>query len=154
MNRMLEVRLHEVAIGMLTMLPSRKIFFSFDEAYLKDPGRCILSQSFFRPSGALIPESKATLVRLPAFFSNLLPEGHLREYLARLAEVKSTEEFKLIELLGEDLPGAVSVAPLKTVKPKPSMIEIVEGNGVAQHPYRFSLAGVQLKFSAIAGASW
>jgi serine/threonine-protein kinase HipA len=150
MNRMLEVRLHEVAIGMLTMLPSRKIFFSFDEAYLKDPGRCILSQSFFRPSGALIPESNATLVKLPAFFSNLLPEGHLREYLARLAEVKSTEEFKLIELLGEDLPGAVSVAPLGTVKHKPSMIEIKEGNEVAQHPYRFSLAGVQLKFSAIA----
>jgi len=33
---------------------------------------------------------------LPPFFSNLLPEGHLREYLAARAGVKPGREFFLL----------------------------------------------------------
>lgn len=112
MTALLQVFLQDVAIGTLTMLPSGKTFFSFNETYLQDPDRQVLSQSFFRASGELIPETKASSVKLPAFFSNLLPEGHMRNYLAQVGNVKPTAEFKLIELLGEDLPGAVTVVPM------------------------------------------
>jgi len=49
--------------------------------------------------------------RVPPFFSNLLPEGPLREYLAKLADVESEREFFLLAVLGADLPGAVVVEP-------------------------------------------
>ncbi len=68
MTDLLQVYLHDAAIGTLTMLPSGKTFFSFNETYLHDPDKHILSQSFFRASGELIPESKASSVKLPAFF--------------------------------------------------------------------------------------
>jgi serine/threonine-protein kinase HipA len=149
MTNTLQVHLHGTAIGSLTMLPSRKIFFSFYENYADDPGRCILSQSFFRPSGELIPESSSSSGKLPAFFSNLLPEGHMRDYLARLGNINPTAEFSLIELLGEDLPGAVKVLPQEAGYGPPLEAAEEEGDH-GRHPYRFSLAGVQLKFSAVA----
>jgi serine/threonine-protein kinase HipA len=149
MTDLLQVFLQDAAIGTLTMLPSGKTFFSFNEKYLHDPDRQVLSQSFFRASGELIPETKASSVKLPAFFFNLLPEGHMRNYLAQLGNVKPTAEFKLIELLGEDLPGAVTVVPMggtSGLSQEPSEAK----QGDSKPAYRFSLAGVQLKFSAIA----
>jgi serine/threonine-protein kinase HipA len=149
MTSILQVYLHGTAIGSLTMLPSRKVFFSFYENYANDSDRCILSQSFFRPSGGLIQESSASSGKLPAFFSNLLPEGHMRDYLAQLGNIKPTAEFSLIELLGEDLPGAVKVVPLEAGH-GPSLAAAEEEGEHGIHPYHFSLAGVQLKFSAVA----
>jgi serine/threonine-protein kinase HipA len=149
MTSILQVQLHESAIGSLTMLPSRKVFFSFYENYANDSDRSILSQSFFRPSGELILESRASSGKLPAFFSNLLPEGHMRDYLAQLGNIKPTAEFSLIELLGEDLPGAVKVVPLEAGH-GPSLAAAEEEGEHGIHPYHFSLAGVQLKFSAVA----
>lgn len=149
MTKMLEVRLHGTVLGNLIMLPSRKMFVSFDEQYVNASCRNLLSQSFFRPSGELILESKTTFVRLPAFFSNLLPEGPMREYLARLGNVKPTEEFRLIELLGEDLPGAVTVAPQESARGEISKTHSDEEKDFGRRAYRFSLAGVQLKFSAV-----
>ena len=79
MTNLLRVSLNDKTIGTLTQLRSGGIFFAFDEDYLSDASRPVLSQSFFRPSGEMIPESKITSGRLPAFFSNLLPEGHMRD---------------------------------------------------------------------------
>jgi hypothetical protein len=55
--------------------------------------------------------------RVPPFFSNLLPEGPLRTYLAERAAVKAEREFFLLAVLGEDLPGAVTVTPLEAAEP-------------------------------------
>jgi hypothetical protein len=46
------------------------------------------------------------------FFSNLLPEGPPRDYLAGKARVKKEREFFLIAVRGADLPGAVTVEPI------------------------------------------
>ena len=149
MTNLLRVSLNDKTIGTLTQLRSGGIFFAFDEDYLSDASRPVLSQSFFRPSGEMIPESKITSGRLPAFFSNLLPEGHMRDYLAQRGGIKSSQEFRLIELLGQDLPGAVIIAPMDgTPADRSHTHEPDVANG--EPPYRFSLAGVQLKFSAIA----
>ena len=54
----------------------------------------------------LITDVRPTRTRLPPFFSNLLPEGPLREYLAERAGVNVKREFFLLWALGRDLPGA------------------------------------------------
>ena len=152
MTNILQVSIGDKNIGTLACLPSGSVFFAFDSGYTNDPKRLVLSQSFYQTSGKIIQETVATSGRLPAFFSNLLPEGYMRNYLAKHGGIKPSQEFKLIELLGADLPGAVIVRPFG------------ENSGVLAHadehdcktaqdqkPYRFSLAGIQLKFSAIAG---
>ncbi len=148
MTDRLEVRLGDVLVGKLTLVTGDRSFFAFEASYLNDPNRPVLSQSFFTRSGDLIPESKIVQTKLPPFFSNLLPEGHLRDYLAARGGIKPVREFKLIELLGEDLSGAVVIKPLDAL----ANLNESEGEGVVQEnaPYRFSLAGVQLKFSALA----
>lgn len=151
MTSLLRVALNDLPIGTLTRLPSGATFFAFDENYLKAAAtaRPVLSQSFFKPSGGLIPESRAASGKLPPFFSNLLPEGTMRDYLARRGGIKPANEFGLLELLGQDLSGAVQVTSLDG--PAPDTVPDREAENEKLHPLRFSLAGVQLKFSALAG---
>ena len=151
MAEILDVWLRQTRIGQLTLLPGDRTFFVFEEGYLNNPDRPVLSQSFFAGSGELIPETSTYRTKLPPFFSNLLPEGQLRTYLAKRGGVKPSREFILLELLGEDLPGAVSVksADQNNVPPKRHAKEKTK-NSSREQPYRFSLAGVQLKFSALA----
>lgn len=148
MSRTLRVSLNRLPVGTLTQLPGGGIFFAFDEGYLNMADRPVLSQSFFRPSGEIIPDSMSSSSTLPAFFSNLLPEGHMREYLAKLGGLKPSNEFQLIGLLGQDLPGAVIITPAEGVAADRVSVEETEPDN-NPHPLRFSLAGVQLKFSAV-----
>ncbi len=147
---MLEVSLAGRVIGTLSLLPGERSFFSFAKGYLDDPQRPVLSQSFFSRSGDLSPETRVVQTRLPPFFSNLLPEGPLRTYLAARGGIHPAREFRLLALLGEDLPGAVSVAyPREEIRER--LLEIDDpGRKRPESPYHFSLAGVQLKFSALA----
>ncbi len=147
MTQILSVHLGKDAVGTLTMLPSGSVFFQFDEDYQRQDKPPVLSQSFYRPDGSLVAESKSTRVQLPPFFSNLLPEGPMRHYLANRGGIKSTNEFSLLQLLGEDLPGAVRI----TGDAPPAVTPIKKHQSEDDKAFHFSLAGVQLKFSAIAG---
>lgn len=150
MTDLLEVRLGQLSVGRLVLTTGDRAFFAFDENYLNNENRPVLSQSFFTQAGDLIPETRTTQTRLPPFFSNLLPEGHLRTYLAERGGVKPEREFRLIELLGEDMPGAVVVRPLEGLA---GLQEPDVEKDTSQTPFRFSLAGIQLKFSALAESS-
>jgi serine/threonine-protein kinase HipA len=94
---------------------------------------------------------------VPPFFSNLLPEGHLRTYLSEKAGVKPEREFYLMAVLGGDVAGAVTIKPMDGGGRDDDQLhhdddhhhEDQEQKGVL----RFSLAGVQLKFSAVTEAS-
>jgi serine/threonine-protein kinase HipA len=90
-----------------------------------------------------------TQTKVAPFFSNLLPEAELREYVAQRAGVKSVRDLPLLQLLGEDLPGAVVVRNVEDGPPveSPDEPEVQAADGEVQ-PLRFSLAGVQMKFSA------
>ncbi len=150
MTSVLEIFLNERRVGVLTLLPDGRIIFSFDESYTEDPQRPVLSQSYFSAEGDLLPASKTYSGKAPPFFSNLLPEGQLREYLAARGDIKPTHEFHLLSLLGEDLPGAVIAKPSEGFsfprkKEEEEPLEIQS----EEQPLRFSLAGVQLKFSAL-----
>jgi len=147
----LDVSLHGDSIGVLTRLPDDSTLFSFHENYVEHPSRPTLSLSFKQPSGELkLPKTTPTRGgKLPAFFSNLLPEGHMRTYLAQQAGVHPEREFYLLEQLGQDLPGALTITPMLqqlAMLEAPSNEETSESNDGLFH---FSLAGVQLKFSAV-----
>jgi serine/threonine-protein kinase HipA len=116
--------------------------------YINDAERPTLSLSFRSAGGLLIPQSKQTQTRLPPFFSNLLPEGALRDYLAKRAGVNPAREFFLIWVLGQDLPGALTVRPADGQTLPPGVEEASQARK-SNALLRFSLAGVQLKFSAL-----
>ncbi len=143
----LEVTLLGKVVGTITHLPGDQSIFAFDEAYIADENRPTLSLSFHDTFGGLITELRPAHTRLPPFFSNLLPEGALRRYLAARAGVKEVREFPLLGILGEDLPGAVIVRPIGGER-WPEEGGHHERND-EDHAMRFSLAGVQLKFSAV-----
>lgn len=153
----LDVRLHGQSVGTLTRLPGDRVLFAFSDAYVQDLERPTLSLSFKDAFGELITESRPTQTRMPPFFSNLLPEGALREYLAERAGVKLEREFFLAWVLGLDLPGALQIVPAEgnALPPDDSGEERLEGEGSGTEDgiLRFSLAGVQLKFSAIQKAT-
>jgi serine/threonine-protein kinase HipA len=151
----LAVNLHGRRIGVINRIGGDRHLFSFEQDYIDDANRPILSLSFKGQAGGLVIPTRAVTARLPVFFSNLLPEGHLRDYLAARAGVKPQREFFLLAVLGADLPGALNVAPMD----QPQQGAAHEGGDrdeeerVPKTALRFSLAGVQLKFSAVMEAS-
>lgn len=148
----LEVLLNDQKVGVITALGGDQSIFSFDDAYADDPDRPTLSLSFKGEQGGLLRDHRPTQTRLMPFFSNLLPEGTLRDYLAKRAGIKPMREYPLLEVLGPDLPGAATVRPLGEGvlddDDEDQHEDETEGTG-GQGALRFSLAGVQLKFSAV-----
>ena len=146
----LNVRLHGTKIGTITHIPGDRTFFAFTDEYVADQSRPTLSLSFKDEHGGLITQWPSKQRRLLPFYSNLLPEGHLREYLAARAGIHTEREFFLLCALGRDLPGALTVdsseGELWPLEPGEE-----EGNApnFKEKALRFSLAGVQLKFSAV-----
>lgn len=152
----LEVLLYGAPIGTITRLSGDRTIFAFNEDYIADANRPVLSLAFKDSLGELITEFKPYQTRLMPFFSNLLPEGHMRTYLAERAGVNPDREFFLLWVLGQDLPGAITVQPADGEAWPPDAAEAVEINGEAdpaENALRFSLAGVQLKFSAVNDAT-
>src|SRR5258708_5186010 len=105
----LEVSLENTVVGTLTNLPNDQNLFVFDPAYIAAKDRPVLSLSFYDAYRQLIANVRPVTRRLPPFFSNLLPEGQLRQYIAEHGEINAQREFFLLWLLGDDLPGAVKV---------------------------------------------
>ncbi|MDB5070721.1 MAG: HipA N-terminal domain protein [Candidatus Eremiobacteraeota bacterium] len=145
----LDVRLNQTIVGHLINLDGDRNLFTFDPSYSDGSRHPILSQSFHDTRGMLREPARPTSRRLPPFFSNLLPEGHLRQYVANRGSVNQDREFPLIWLVGSDLPGAVIVTDPAGAPLPPT--ETAKERTTASHPLRFSLAGVQLKFSAVLG---
>ena len=146
----LEVRLGETLVGTLTNLPNDQNLFVFDSAYVSDENRPVLSLSFYDAYRNPITNVRPVTRRLPPFFSNLLPEGALRQFIAERGEVNAQREFFLLWLLGNDLPGAVTVRDAEGRALPPSEKNPTVARARADRDVlRFSLAGVQLKLSAI-----
>jgi serine/threonine-protein kinase HipA len=146
----LEVLLYEAPIGTLTRVSGDQTLFAFDEAYIADAGRPVLSLGFKDKLGQLITSFRPYQTRVMPFFSNLLPEGHMRTYLAEGVGVNPEREFFLLWALGADLPGAITIRPADGEALPPYATDDHHGDvGRREKALRFSLAGVQLKFSAV-----
>ncbi|MFA6965166.1 type II toxin-antitoxin system HipA family toxin [Bosea sp. (in: a-proteobacteria)] len=146
----LDVRLHNRSVGSLTLLQGDRTVFTFNDDYIADENRPTLSLSFKDNLGGLLTRIAPTQRVIPPFFSNLLPEGPLRKYLAERASVNQQREFFLLWALGQDLPGALSIHPADGDAMPPEAADAIDANG--GNALRFSLAGVQLKFSAYKNA--
>lgn len=144
----LEVRLHGIPIATLTLVQGDRTLFAFNDHYVEDADRTTLSLSFKDDLGNLLTTFRPVQRTLPPYFSNLLPEGPLRRYLADKAGVNEQREFFLLWMLGRDLPGALSVHPADGHASSPDAAEALPENA-KPNAFRFSLAGVQLKFSAL-----
>lgn len=76
----------------------------------------------------------------------------MRGYLAARAGVNERRDFHLLWVLGQDLPGAIEIRPADGEAWPPTPYDKTDEGGRSR-AYRFSLAGVQLKFSAIIESS-
>lgn len=148
----LTVRLYDQEIGTITHVGGERTLFAFNEAYVGNPDRPTLGLRFKDQFGGLLTDFRPYKIRLMPFFSNLLPEGHLRKYLAERAGIRADREFFLLWVLGQDLPGAITVTPADGQAWPDAAYDEPEGEiakAAAEDALRFSLAGVQLKFSAV-----
>ncbi len=152
----LEVLLYGEPIGTLTRVEGDRSLFAFNEEYIADENRPVLGLGFKGKFGELLTEFRPYQTQVMPFFSNLLPEERLRDYLAERAGVNPEREFFLLWVLGRDLPGAVTVRPADGEEWPPEAGEPLDDDTKVsrdERALRFSLAGVQLKFSAVAGTS-
>ena len=145
----LDIFLGETRVGTIARLDGDASIFTFDEVYLADQDRPTLSLAYKDVNGDIIAEPRSYRTKIEPFFSNLLPEGTLRDYLARRAGVKAVREYHLLAQLGHDLPGAVRAVAVDAEETEVDELDEEAAGKQAERALRFSLAGVQLKFSAI-----
>lgn len=148
-ERTFAVWLHENRVGTL-YTHDNFTRFVFDDSYIRDFNRAVLGLQFEEDLKAQYRSN----VRLPPWFSNLLPEGRLRQWIAEKQDVSELREMELLAGVGHDLPGAVQVIEesnnAQALKKSPREIVINEPNlPLGEDVWRFSLAGVALKFSML-----
>jgi serine/threonine-protein kinase HipA len=105
----LSVWIGQTLVGGITELTSGQNLFAFTEDYVNNAERPVLTLSLYDETGKLNVSPIVKTSRMAPFFSNLLPEGRLREFIAQHAGVKSGRELPLLRVVGDDLPGAVVV---------------------------------------------
>lgn len=145
------VSLYGAPVGRIT-LESGNPVFHFLEAYRAASPRRVLGRWFEDRAERLDPAKAHVGVQggLPYFFAHYLPPAGspLRRHLARRAGVAEHREFDLLRELGNDLPGAVTVAgdgdDVRAAAPV-----ALDAAVPRMQPLRFSLAGIQLKFSLL-----
>jgi serine/threonine-protein kinase HipA len=109
------------------------------------PNHLILGQAF-----ELDPERRRNASGgVPEWFANLLPErdSALRKIILRNLDRVRIHDFALLAYLGQDLPGAVRVVATEEILE--SAESLANKEHVHDHPLRFSLAGMQPKFSMV-----
>lgn len=148
----LQILLGETLVGELRFEDESSTFRLHTE-YIDMAARPVLGQVF---EDDLRAEHRVR-AGVPPWFANLLPEGPLRELIAERAGVHPSREFFLLGQVGADLPGAViarptSQADLIDTGTSSDGLESVAADGTVEDTdfeFKFSLAGVQLKFSVI-----
>jgi serine/threonine-protein kinase HipA len=126
--------------------------FVIDRSYADDPSRPVLGLVFEQD----LERVHSSALRVPPWFSNLLPEGLLRRWIADQRGVSDQREMELLAEVGDDLPGAVRILPLPSdfgpdePTPMPTPPVARTNSTEADARGRFSLAGVQLKLSMVA----
>lgn len=151
----LQLTLHGRLVGYLAGFRNGRNVLSFADEFREDPNRPTLSlitHPRFPNSEKLLSEPWARNQKLHPSLSNLLPEGSLRELIAQGLKVHVDNEFHLFSYLGEDLPGALIATPMEP-EAVPESVLSTHGKAKAVKfdkthlENKFSLAGVQMKFS-------
>lgn len=150
--RALDVYLNDALVGELRQ-EGRELFFCYAASYLSSPAPMPLSRHL------PLREEVFSDAAIRAFYANLLPEGGMREQVARALGLSPGNVFGLLDALGGDCAGAVSlVRPGKRPKRQNSYQQLspleLEARlaELPSHPLlageegvRLSLAGAQNK---------
>lgn len=139
-------------VGSLHEDPPGTLHFAYDEQWLAGDG--------FPVSLSLPLELGEAAQEATGYFEGLLPEGAVRQRIARRFGVSVGDAFGLLLAIGGDCAGALSIAPSDAVvepeaaEPEPldeTVILALASSGgrnasvLAEYPQRFSLAGAQEK---------
>jgi serine/threonine-protein kinase HipA len=150
-----------IRVGTLLKDTVGNVSFIVDESYI-DLGsdRPLLSLALYADTGE---EDTISRLRerhnklgnrdtLPPFFANLLPEGVLFDIVESQLPFDEQNAFGMLKRLGADLPGCVVVRSEGTYGQKisdaPNFAKSA-GDGIEKSLIKFSLAGIQLKFSMV-----
>jgi serine/threonine-protein kinase HipA len=155
----LDVYLHSDHIGHLTRLEQARIQFTYDENWLRDPDAIPLSLSLPLRDEPFSDEE------CEPFFAGLLPEGDFLKAVARAFAVSAANPFALLNAIGGECAGAVSLSPagqllpFQSQRPPRWLSDQQLGELVARMPQRpllagedglrLSLAGTQEKIGAL-----
>lgn len=151
----LKLTLHDRTVGHLTGFKNGRNTLNFADEFRHDPSRptfSLITQPNFPDSKKIMSEPWAQNRRLHPVLSNLLPEGALRELISQSLKIHSDNEFQIFSYLGQGLPGAIIATPMKPQDVPESILsrygkaKVINFAGNNQEN-RFSLAGIQLKFS-------
>lgn len=87
---------------------SNIIHFEYDSDWIESKNAFSISQQL-----PLLKKEKGHIFREPAnhFFSNLLPEGKIREHLAKRLGISETNDFQFLKAIGADCAGALQISP-------------------------------------------
>lgn len=142
----LGVSIGTTRIGVLERFGDESEAFTFDERFTTSTmtARPVLGQLF----EDRFPDP--IVVGGPiSWFANLLPQGAMRKWRARLYGIDEDDSFELLSILGSDLPGAVRMSPVEPLSPgSRGKRSPREASPVHDDRFRFSLAGNQWKLSA------
>jgi serine/threonine-protein kinase HipA len=151
----LSLTLHGKLVGYLAGFQNGRNVLSFADEFKSDAARptfSLITHPEFPHSEKLLTETWSYRQKLHPTLSNLLPEGALRELIAKSLKVHADNEFHIFSYLGEDLPGALVAVPMEPDE-VPASILSIHGKAKAvkfekvTRENKFSLAGVQMKFS-------
>src|SRR3990172_5742741 len=151
----LGLSLHGQSVGVLVHYSGGKNILTFDPVYANTApdNRVVLTLTQIKVP-AFLQEPLINSQRLPPLLSNLLPEGSLRTWMASALKVDTTNEFPMLAWAGGDLPGALVASPLSpgeipgwALSSREQVEPVRIPVGVTAQ--KFSLAGVQMKFSSV-----
>ena len=156
---MLDEKGGSMRAGTLTRDADGAVSFVVAESFLRDAARPILSLGWYDPDSDQGTRERLSSRRdkiglhgrLPPWFSGLLPEGALRDLVMTEMGPGDHDEFDVLTRLGADLPGAVFIVPETDIPASAGPLDLGKVHGfkapLPEGAVKFSLAGVQLKFT-------
>jgi len=150
------VHLHGKRVGVLED-DTWQLVFRYDGAWLSDTGACALSRQLPLQSEAFEGQ------QVSVFFGGLLPEADARDQIARNLGISTNNDFAMLERIGGECAGAISLWPEELVSKLPSNVRWLDDGEAAeimkllpQRPLlagekglRLSLAGAQVKLPVV-----
>ncbi len=153
--RVLRLSLHGRLVGYLVGFRDGRNVLMFVEEFKADdmrPTLSLITHPDFPHSLKLLAEPWTRQQKLHPVLSNLLPEGALRELIAQSLKIHGDNEFDMFAYLGEDLPGALVAQAMDPDDVPEHVLRLYRKAKVNKFEKisredKFSLAGVQMKFS-------
>ena len=105
MAGILHIYIESVKVGTLTATENGDYFFTYESSWLVSRAPIPLSLSLPLQTEPFSFEISK------AFFSNLLPEGQIRDYFSAKNRVSAEDDFGLLAALGGDCAGALELYP-------------------------------------------